>query len=93
MNEITQVPELLDLLDIKGGIVTADAMNCQKEIAAKIKEKKADYVLALNGNQPAMEKEVKAYFDDRKPGGKEKSGQLEKPGGEGTRTHCCFPVK
>ncbi len=63
-NEITQVPELLDLLDIKGDIVTADAMSCQKEIAAKIKEKKADYILALKGNQPTMEKEVKAYFDD-----------------------------
>ena len=63
-NEITQVPELLDLLDIKGDIVTADAMSCQKEIAAKIKEKEADYILALKGNQPTMENEVKAYFDD-----------------------------
>lgn len=63
-NEITQVPELLDLLDIKGDIVTADAMSCQKEIAAKIKKKKADYILALKGNQPTMENEVKAYFDD-----------------------------
>ena len=63
-NEITQVPELLDLLDIKGDIVTADAMSCQKEIAAKIKKKQADYILALKGNQPTMEAEVKAYFDD-----------------------------
>lgn len=63
-NEITQVPELLDLLDIKGDIVTADAMSCQKEIAAKIQEKEADYILALKGNQPTMENEVKAYFDD-----------------------------
>lgn len=63
-NEITQVPELLDLLDIKGDIVTADAMSCQKEIAAKIKEKKADYILALKGNQPTMEQEVKEYFND-----------------------------
>lgn len=63
-NEITQVPELLDLLDIKGDIITADAMSCQKEIAAKIKEKEADYILALKGNQPTMENEVKAYFDD-----------------------------
>ena len=63
-NEITQVPELLDLLDIKGDIVTADAMSCQKEIVAKIKEKEADYILALKGNQPSMEQEVKEYFDD-----------------------------
>ena len=45
-NEITQVPELLDLLDIKGDIVTADAMSCQKEIAVKIKEKGTDYILS-----------------------------------------------
>ena len=63
-NEITQVPELLDMLDIKGDIVTADAMSCQREIAAKIKEKEADYILALKGNQPTMEEEVKEYFDD-----------------------------
>ena len=55
-NEITQVPRLLDLLDIRGDIVTADAMSCQKEIAAGIKEKGADYILALKGNQPTMEK-------------------------------------
>ena len=71
-NEITQVPRLLDLLDIKGDIVTADAMSCQKEIASKIKEKEADYILALKGNQPTMEKEVKAYFDDLTQNQKEK---------------------
>ncbi len=63
-NEITEVPKLLDLLDIKGDIVTADAMSCQKDIAEKIKSKGADYILALKGNQPMMEAEVKAYFDD-----------------------------
>lgn len=72
-NEITQVPELLDLLDIKGDIVTADAMSCQKEIAAKIKEKQADYILALKGNQPTMENEVKAYFDDLEQNREEKN--------------------
>ena len=46
-NEITAIPELLQLLDIKGGIVTIDAMGCQKEIANKIIEKQADYVLAV----------------------------------------------
>lgn len=63
-NEITRVPELLDILDIKGDIVTADAMSCQKTIAAKVKEKEADYIFALKGNQSTMEQEVKAYFDD-----------------------------
>lgn len=46
-NEITAIPELLDLLEIKGCIVTIDAMGCQKKI---VKEKKADYVIALKGN-------------------------------------------
>ncbi len=63
-NEITEVPKLLDLLDIKGDIVTADAMSCQKDIVKKIISKDADYILSLKGNQPTMEKEVKAYFDD-----------------------------
>ena len=46
-NEITAVPELLDLLDIENCILTADAMSCQKTIAAKIVEKHADYVLSV----------------------------------------------
>jgi Transposase DDE domain/DDE_Tnp_1-associated len=50
-NEITAIPELLDLLTVKGAVVTIDAMGCQKEIAAKIIDKGADYVLALKGNQ------------------------------------------
>lgn len=44
-NEITAVPELLELLDIEGTIITADAMSCQKEIVRKIREKGADYVI------------------------------------------------
>jgi predicted transposase YbfD/YdcC len=50
-NEITAIPRLLDLLVIKGCIVTIDAMGCQKDIAAKIIEKEANYLLALKGNQ------------------------------------------
>ena len=50
-NEITAIPALLELLELKGSIVTIDAMGCQKAIAAKIQEKKADYVLALKENQ------------------------------------------
>ena len=61
-NEIKAVPELLDIIDVSGDIVTADAMSCQKEIAAKITERKADYVLALKDNQPALRQDVSDYF-------------------------------
>lgn len=53
-NEITAVPELLDLIDIEGTIVTADAMSCQKKIVSKIIEKKADYTIAVKENQPTL---------------------------------------
>ena len=62
-NEIAAVPELLDTLDIEGDTVTLDAMGCQTGIAAKIRERKADYVLALKDNQPALHGEVARYFD------------------------------
>ena len=62
-NEITAIPELLDLLEIEGDIVTIDAMGCQREIASKIREKKADYVLALKENHPTLHEEVQDYFD------------------------------
>lgn len=62
-NEITAIPELLDLIDVEGDIVTIDAMGCQTYIAAKIREKGADYVLALKGNQPTLHEEVANYFD------------------------------
>lgn len=63
-NEITAVPELLDALYLKGCIVTLDAMGCQKEIAAHIIEKQADYVLALKGNHATVHEEVTAFFTD-----------------------------
>jgi len=61
-NEITAIPELLEIIDIEGDIVTIDAIGCQTEIAAKIRERKADYVLALKDNQPSLHEEVKDYF-------------------------------
>ncbi len=61
-NEITAIPELLRLLDVKRAIVTIDAMGCQKEIAAQIKEQGADYVLALKDNQPTLHAEVQELF-------------------------------
>lgn len=61
-NEITAVPELLDLIDVKGDIVTADAMSCQKKIVEKIIDKKADYTIGLKQNQPALYKDTEDYF-------------------------------
>jgi predicted transposase YbfD/YdcC len=63
-NEITAIPELLKLLEIKGCIVTIDAMGCQKEIARQIADQEADYVLALKGNQGTLHKDVELFFED-----------------------------
>jgi predicted transposase YbfD/YdcC len=65
-NEITAIPELLDLLDLTGQIVTTDAMGTQKEIAGKIIGKKGDYVLALKGNHPLLYTEVEEFFKEVK---------------------------
>ena len=63
-NEITAIPRLLDLLEIAGSVVTIDAMGCQTEIAEKIVEKEADYVLAVKGNQPALHAGIMEFFLD-----------------------------
>lgn len=68
-NEITAIPELLDLLTVKGAIVTIDAMGCQKEIAAKIVGKGADYILALKGNQGSLRDDVEEFFTEQKERG------------------------
>lgn len=65
-NEITAIPELLNKINVKGQIVTIDAMGTQTEIAAKIRQKRADYVLALKGNQSSLHDDVKDYFKDEK---------------------------
>jgi predicted transposase YbfD/YdcC len=61
-NEITAIPELLRLVDIKGAIITIDAMGTQKAIAAQIIDQKADYVLALKGNQGSLQQAVIEYI-------------------------------
>lgn len=61
-NEITAVPALLELLDIEGCTVTADAMSCQKEIISKITDKGADYAIGLKDNQPNLKRDVEDYF-------------------------------
>src|SRR5215210_7442962 len=63
-NEITAVPKLLELLSLKGCIVTADALNCQRVIAAQVVEQGGDYVLALKGNQGSLHDDVRCFFDD-----------------------------
>jgi predicted transposase YbfD/YdcC len=64
-NEITAIPELLRLVDIKGTIITIDAMGTQKAIAAQIIDGGADFVLALKGNQEALHQEIIAYVDEQ----------------------------
>ena len=61
-NEIVAIPDALDLLDIKGAIVTIDAMGCQKDIAGKIRNKGADYILGLKGNQGRLHAQVEDAF-------------------------------
>jgi predicted transposase YbfD/YdcC len=68
-NEITAIPKLLDLLELEGAIVTIDAMGCQKAIAEKIRDKKADYILALKENQPTLEKDVREFLGQQKTEG------------------------
>lgn len=62
-NEITAIPELLKMLDLKGSTVTLDAMGCQTSIAQNIIDQEAEYVLNLKENQPKLYEMVKAIFD------------------------------
>ena len=62
-NEITAIPKLLELLDLRGATVTIDAMGCQREVAAAIVAKGGDYVLSLKGNQSALHEKVRVLLD------------------------------
>jgi len=66
-NEMIVMPQLLEILSIKGCIVTADALNCQKVIAEKIVEKEADYILAVKGNHPILETQIVQSFELETP--------------------------
>ena len=76
-NEITAVPELLRALELSGCIVTLDAMGCQKKIARDIVQAKADYVLALKGNQETVHEEVRSFLEDtrKRDAGRRARGQ------------------
>lgn len=78
-NEITAIPQLIDLLDLKDCTVTIDAAGCQKEIAAQIIAKEADYVLALKDNQPTLHAAVADYFLEQ--------ADTDTPDGK-VRRHC-----
>jgi predicted transposase YbfD/YdcC len=97
-NEITAIPKLLAMLELHGAIVTIDAMGCQKDIAAKIRERGADYVLAVKGNQEHLEEGIVAYFAALDEGGKRprrRSQTTQRSNGHGrveTRWYDAVPV-
>jgi predicted transposase YbfD/YdcC len=66
-NEITAIPKILDMLDIKGAIITIDAMGTQTSIAEKIIKNGGDYILAVKGNQGKLEDEVHIICKERRP--------------------------
>ena len=68
-NEIIAIPKLLEMLAIEGAIVTIDAMGCQRDIAQKIVDKKADYVLALKGNQGSLREDVELFVAEQQANG------------------------
>jgi len=68
-NEIIAIPALLDMLAIAGAIVTIDAMGCQRDIAQKILDNKADYVLALKGNQGTLREDVEVFVAEQRANG------------------------
>ncbi len=95
-NEITAIPELLRLVDIKGAIITIDAMGTQKAIAAEIIDGKGDYVLALKGNQETLHQAVIDYIDKQLDGDLKQACEhvtVEKGHGrEETRTYLQLPA-
>ncbi|MCI0356497.1 MAG: ISAs1 family transposase [Acidobacteria bacterium] len=64
-NEITAIPQLLEMLELKGAIVSIDAMGCQKEIAAQIVNEEGDYLLAVKDNQPHLAAALAEFFQER----------------------------
>ena len=68
-NEIIAIPKLLDMMVIEGAIVTIDAMGCQRDIASQVLDKKADYLLALKGNQGTLREDVEIFAVEQKASG------------------------
>ena len=68
-NEIIAIPKLLDMLAIEGAILTIDAMGCRRDIAQRVIDKKADYVLALKGNQGSLRDDAELFVTEQKASG------------------------
>ncbi len=68
-NEILAIPALIDMLSIEGALVTIDAIGCQRDIAQQIIDKKADYILALKGNQGTLREDVELFANEQKAKG------------------------
>jgi len=68
-NEIVAIPALLDMLAIEGAVITIDAMGCQRDISQKVIDKKADYILALKGNQGTLREDVEVFATEQKANG------------------------
>ncbi len=67
-NEITAIPKLLELLELRGAVLTLDALGTQRAIAAQIVAPEADYVLGLKGNQGTLHEAVALLFDEQQDG-------------------------
>lgn len=95
-NEITAIPKLLALLDVSGAIVTIDAMGCQKEIAATIREGGGDYVLTVKDNQPHLLEDIERCFEqalDKAFVGLQHSEHIEVYKGHGrVETHHVYTI-
>jgi len=94
-NEITAIPELLQLLELSGALVTIDAMGCQKEIAEQIRERGGDYLLAVKQNQPTLYEQVEGAIDEaleREAEEIQEHQTVEKGHGrQEARTYAIFP--
>jgi predicted transposase YbfD/YdcC len=92
-NEITAIPLLLELLELKGATVTLDAMGCQKEIAQQIIDRGGQYLLALKDNQPKLQEAVAAEFNqalaaEKRPRGLRRQVAVETSHGRRQRREC-----
>ena len=94
-NEITAIPALLELLDLKGALVTIDAMGCQKDIAAKIVAGGGDYALTVKDNQPHLLEDIQASFEraiDQDFAGVEHDTYETCERGHGRQEYRCYTV-
>ena len=89
-NEITAIPNLLELLYLKGAIITIDAAGCQKKIVRKIMKRGAGYIISLKGNQSTMHEEIEMFMNDPAFKRKFKSAQTVSKGHGRVETRTCW---